>query len=165
MRYQFRLTKYDPSLRDPGGAYLREEWTSFSDVGHTFGGVRFDQDDYLRVEKAYLSALESLIREAGLKGLELRELESASKKPLPSFIVSGRILSIAECIKFAKLALREQLWGKLVLPGIAYVHFGWDFYVYVGLPKCRSETVERIQSTGLFVEHFRSPYLRARRAH
>ena len=39
VRFQFRVTKYDPRFRDPSGAYMREEWTAVSDIGRTFGGV------------------------------------------------------------------------------------------------------------------------------
>jgi|SRR5687767_8429806 len=65
---EYRITKYDPRLRDSSGAYsLPEEWTSYSDVGRTVsprsvlreeswcrfesdaGFVHFGSDDYMYV--------------------------------------------------------------------------------------------------------------------
>lgn len=36
--HQFRVTKYDPSLRAEGGAYFGDDWTSINDIGRTFRG-------------------------------------------------------------------------------------------------------------------------------
>jgi len=35
---KYRITKYNPMNRDANGAYLLNEWTSFSDIGKTFDG-------------------------------------------------------------------------------------------------------------------------------
>ncbi|GGY21773.1 hypothetical protein GCM10007386_57870 [Pseudoduganella dura] len=75
----------------------------------------------------------------------------------------GGNLSIAQSLDFARLVVREEAWGKLVVPGKAYVHFNYDYYMYIGVPsKCeRSITIER--DLGLFVERIRSPLLRQQR--
>jgi hypothetical protein len=162
MRHQFRLTKYNPEARGPDGAYLLDEWTSYSDIGKSFAGVALEEAEYLRVESAYLTALEDFLSEAGVSGLRIAGLETWGSGVIPSFFESGRELDLAECVAFAKLTLRERVWGRLVRPGSVYVHFGYDFYMYLGLPRMCPVALRHAQESGLFAEAMRSPYLRAR---
>lgn len=162
MRNQYRVTKYDPSLRDNGGAFTGKVWTSRSDIGRMFGGALLTEAEYLGVEAAYLFAVEAFLSEAKVDALTLSGLESTSSTKLPQFAKNGATLSGSECVKFACLALREEAWGKLIAPGRAYVHFGYDYYMYFGLPSKCLGAVSAVQKKGLFVEKFRSPYLRQR---
>jgi hypothetical protein len=160
MRHQYRITKYNPALRDANGAFKGDDWTACSDVGRTFGGVMLTQVDYQRVEDAYAFAVDSLLRAAKVGSLQLRGLENRGSSMLPSFAKPGADLDVAQCAEFARIALREQAWGKLVAPGRAYVHFGYDYYMYMGLPAQCKQVVAAVRQRGLFVEPFRSPYLR-----
>lgn len=162
MKYQYRITKYDPAKRDENGAYLLDEWTAFSDIGKEFAGVRLEEAAYLEVESAYLAAVGSFLREARLPELFLKGLERGRAKSLPAFVEEGQLLSVELCVAFSRLALREVAWGRLSVPGRAYVHFGWDYYMYIGVPVVCPSSVEAAERSGLFVEPFRSPYLRAR---
>lgn len=49
MRNQYRVTKYNPSLRDDDGVFLREDWTPHFDVGRVFNGVPLSESSYLDV--------------------------------------------------------------------------------------------------------------------
>jgi len=82
------VTKYNPRFRKSSGAYTRDEWTSFADIGHSFGGV------------------------------ELCRLEGAD----------------------------------------AFVHVGWDYYMYVGVPRPCPAACRQANDLGLYVEDFASPY-------
>ncbi len=162
MRNQYRVSKYDPSLRDDDGAFRREEWTSRGDVGRVFNGVPLTDSAYRAVEAAYLFAVESLLCEAKVDTLYIHSLENPAGHKLPSFIQTRAVLSVTQCVEFARMVLREMAWGKLVAPGRAYVHFGYDYYMYLGLPyQCR-KAIAAVQQRGLFVESCRSPYLRRR---
>jgi hypothetical protein len=48
----WRVTKYKPDFRDERGAYLRDEWTSLSEVGKSFGGVKLTFEEYRKIEDA-----------------------------------------------------------------------------------------------------------------
>ena len=161
MRHQHRITKYNPALRDASGAFTGDDWTACSDVGRAFGGVVLAQAAYQLVEDAYVFAVDSLLRAAGVDSLQLRGLENRSNSKLPGFVKPGADLNVAQCAEFARIALRERAWGRLVAPGRAYVHFGYDYYMYIGLPRKCADTLDAVQQRGLFVEPFRSPYLRA----
>lgn len=94
MRYQYRITKYDPSLRGPDGAFQVDDWTSCSDIGRVFSGRLLCESDYLAVEQAYLSSVEDFLREAHLHALELRGLENRSRCELPNFVRPRNTLTI-----------------------------------------------------------------------
>ena len=161
MRHHYRVTKYDPSLRGEDGSFQGETWTAYSDVGRNFNGVELVESDYLRVEAAYLFAIEALLSEARVDRLVLRGLENRRATKLPKIFRTGAKLNVAQCVEFASFALREQAWGKLVDPVRAYVHFGYDYYMYLGVPARCPAAIAEVQRRGLFVEEFRSPYRRS----
>jgi hypothetical protein len=162
MRYEYRVTKYDPSKRDFGGAYQVAEWTEFADVGRRFAGRVLKKPEYLAIERKYVIALVQFLAEAEVFHVEVRNLETAGlKKPAAKTWRRKRSLSLAEVSRFARLALRGQIWGRLTAPRRAYVHFGWDYYMYIGLSRPTPEAIAAARGAGLFVELFRSPYARA----
>jgi hypothetical protein len=161
MRYQYRVTKYNPAFRDINGAFKGLEWTSYSDIGKSFNGAKLTEEQYLEVETVYLNAIESFLNEAKIESLVLRGLENHTNTQLPQFVQPNAVLEIPECVQFARIVLREQAWGRLVNPKKAYVHFGYDYYMYIGLPKRCIAAESQSQKSGLFVEPFRSPYLRS----
>ena len=102
--------------------------------------------------------MKSFLHEAGIESLELKGLECRDT-PADSSLHEGN-LTIAQSLDFARLALREEAWGKLVVPGKAYVHFGYDYYMYIGVPSKCDRSIAIARDRGLFVERVRSPYLR-----
>ena len=151
---EYRVTKYNPAFRDPGGAYTRDEWTSVKDVGRSFAGGVLTREEYERVENAYIGAALAFLDEAGLTSLRVEGLENV----LGAWLVfrNGSILSLDEVREAIRRVLREEFWCRLEGAG-GYVHFGWDYYMYIGVahpcPKARERTVE----LGLYVEEFASP--------
>lgn len=72
MKNQYRVTKYNPSLREATGAYTGCDWTSRSDIGRVFDGGMLSEKVYLKVENSYFSAMKSFLDEAGIESLELK---------------------------------------------------------------------------------------------
>ena len=58
-----------------------------------------------------------------------------------------------------RLILREHLWAKLGYDSKMYVHFGHDYYMYIGSLLSCEEAIKNITDQGFFVEKFKSPYL------
>ena len=56
------------------------------------------------------------------------------------------------------MMLRDIIWCKLEFTGRFFVHFGWDFYMYVGTMPDTSGVVKQTEAGRLFVERFNSPY-------
>jgi hypothetical protein len=164
----YRITKYNPKYRDSGGAYLRDEWVLYSDIGKNFQGITLDYDMYLKIESAYINAILTFMEYLNLDRLCINKRDSyrnAShtayiRKYFPDTTVlrDGACFDKAAVTHISRLILREKLWCKLEAESM-YVHFGWDYYMYIGSSKKCSRAVSAIKKTGLFVEVLRaSPY-------
>ena len=152
---EYRVTKYDPANRDTGGAYTFPEWTSFSDIGCMFNGSRLSEAEHLQAENAYIVSALEFLRESGVSSLSVRELENPGGAVLP--FGEGASLSLEQLKTALSRTLREEFWCKLE-GADAFIHIGYDYYMYVGVP-VRCPNAERVAGElGLFVEHFQSPY-------
>lgn len=168
----FRVTKYDPRLRLPSGTYTVSEWTSLSDIGNVYGGRVFEYSDYLNVENLYVEAVKIFMQVACVEELQIKDLE---KYEFRGQHISGRELSEMEtffndkCVVDANVSgkdldivvrfvLREMLWCRLEGPDGFYVHFGYDYYMYVGAKNIGATAPA--MPDGIFAERFSSPYFK-----
>ncbi len=152
--HEYRITKYNPAFRDSTGAYSKDEWTSFADIGRPFASGIFTREEYEFVEDAYVHVALAFLREAGLRSLRVEGLENHKGTQL-SFS-EGSLLTLGEVGNVIRRVLREECWCRLQSAS-GFVHVGWDYYMYVGVlnpcPAARRQAAE----TGLFVEEFVSP--------
>ncbi len=153
--FEFRVTKYDPVHRDCRGVYMRDEWTSVSDIGRVFGGSRLTESEYRRVETAYATTAVAFLQEAAVLSLMVAGLENHADIPLP--LADGSSLGLAEISEVVRRVLREEFWCRLE-GAEAFIHLGYDYYMYVGLPHACPDAERLANQLGLFVEPFPSPY-------
>ena len=152
---QFRVTKYDPTHRDSTGAYKRDEWTSYADVGQVFCGRKLTLSEYEKVEANYVNAAVAFLHEAGIHELTVQGLES-TKNGKPS-VIEGASVRLEQLPGVLRALLREEFWCRLESQA-AYLHIGYDYYLYVGVPSpCPAAELASSQA-GLFIEPFSSPY-------
>jgi len=157
--FEYRVTKYDPAQRDPDGAYRRDEWTSFSDIGKSFGGQMFTAESYAQTEQAYLTTVDNFCAEAPIHYLTIVGLENYGDYRTTLFeLREGGIVAQSEIQEAVRCLLREQFWCRLEDGKIRFVHVGYDYYLYVGVPSPCSESIRIAHSRGLFVEKYESPY-------
>ena len=152
---EYRVTKYNPAFRDSSGAYTRDEWTSVGDVGRAFDGVELTRGEYERVEDAYVTAALAFMREAAVAQLSVRGLENARGLPIP--FAEGDALPLEQIPEVLRGVLREEFWCRLEADD-ALVHVGWDYYMYLGVPRPCPTTRRQVENLGLYVEDFASPY-------
>lgn len=153
---QYRITKYDPSNRDAAGSYTKSEWTSFGDIGRSFDAGTLSKEDYLRVESAYIEAVHRFLFDDPERTLTAQGVENhLSKKFAPS---EGEKVNKDSFESVCRSILREEFWCRLESED-SFVHFGYDYYMYIGTDEERSEAIEFAKSKGLFVERSPSPYL------
>ncbi len=152
---EYRVTKYDPALRDARGAYIADEWTIFKDIGRTFGGVVLIEGEYLRVEQAYINSATAFLREGGINSLTVEGIEN--HKGLALEFGEGSVLSLERVGDVIRRILREEFWCRLECQG-GFVHFGWDYYMYIGVPHRCPEAELLAEGLGLYPEEFSSPY-------
>lgn len=67
-------------------------------------------------------------------------------------------ISVKEVKNFISDCLREKCWGKLSGKDLI-IHFGYDYYMYVGVDPCLINIHKVSQENNLFCEEFESPYL------
>jgi hypothetical protein len=167
---QWRVTKYDPARRDERGRYQGDDWTAASDIGGEFGGRTLSLEEYLAVEDRYVAAAMHFLRESGLDGLTVVDLETGPPDalpddlPLPELlaagppITEGQRLSGAELERAIRLNLRALIWCKLEELGRFFIHVGHDYYMYTGSAVPCPESIAFAARIGLFVDEMDSPY-------
>ena len=150
---EYRVTKYNPNNRDSKGSYLAEEWSSISDVGKSV-----TKSEYEEIENAYIDSALEFLKEQGISHLRLEGIENSLETDEPDIQLNeGILLKESEIRIVMKSVLREKYWAKLVNKD-TYIHFGYDYYMYVGTPNEPKNAIVSAESRGLFVEEFESPY-------
>ena len=151
---QYRVTKYDPKNR-VSGIYTKDEWTSIYDVGKAYNGELFTFAEYLKVEGAYLNTIDSVMQEVNINSVKVK-----SGERIFSVLNNSTLDSRDEVLKVAKGVLREDFWCKLESESF-FIHFGYDFYMYIGADIDDEKMRKIAEENGLFAERINeSPYLR-----
>lgn len=149
----YRITKYNPQLRIDG-KYLLDEWTSISDVGNIISGHEFTMQEYERVEQNYINFVTRILHVCGIKQLRINQLENHNKLNW----YNKQYLDITQIKPFVRDCLREKCWGKLEANNF-YIHFGYDYYMYMGTNILENSMQEIAKEFKLYVESYKSPYL------
>jgi hypothetical protein len=163
------ITKYNPKYRDSSGAYKKNEWVSVSDIGKVFEDGILTTESYLAVEDAYVDAALLFLEQFRIKSLTIKYLEERSPADCPpgkgdenrlwlKDLELGKAYFGSELARLIRLNLREVCWTKLEGAQNTYLHFGYDYYMYIGT----DSTVTRVDDIHfpdlLFVEQVESPY-------
>ncbi len=167
--YQWRITKYNPAYRNAEGHYLRDEWTSASEIGKSFLGEILTLDDYLQVEKAYVDTVMKFLEVYQIENVRLIHLETYGlsnvdkTSPLydPSFdiipLAEDMLVTIEQIPVVCKMALREYIYCQLISEDF-FVQFGYDYYLFIGANSIQQEAIQFASEQHLFVEQMMSPY-------
>lgn len=173
-KYQWRITKYNPNFRDARGAYLREDWTSLYDIEKIYNQEVFTITEYSRVEEMYVEAIIYFLDSLALDSVQIIDLYRNKDKlvvktkyaslytekmfELYRTVCDEQFVGKDEVVILSKLALREDLGLKFYFNKDIFVHFGYDYYMYIGTNQRCSKVVEFITRLGLFIEYWISPY-------
>lgn len=151
---QYRVTKYDPKNR-VNGVYTKDEWISMYDVSKTYDGKLFTFAEYLKIEGAYLDVIDIVMDELNIDSVEIKAGER-----IFSALNNSTLDSREEVLMIARSVLREDFWCKLEAENF-FVHFGYDFYMYIGADIDDEKMCKIAEENGLFAERINeSPYLR-----
>lgn len=160
----YAINKYPPRLYKKG-RFLREGWTSCSDVGKqmTHGGI-LSREEYLRVEGLYVAAVEGIVNTIGpdairahdiefweaesqlLADLGLEDVFDESPRPTEGEPVAG-----ARLANVVRRCLREVAWLELAAERRLLVHFGYDLRMFVASSLPLNPVLETVRASGLFV--------------
>jgi len=167
--YSWRITKYNPKYRDNRGAYLKDEWICYSEIGKKFDHKTFTFKDYIAVENSYVQAILLFVDDLKIKFFLLNGFEdcglcindpyqTVEMVNLYKQIKKKKWINKEDLDSCIRLILRGNIWGKLESSSM-HVHFGYDYYMYVISIKKNDAVLKSIEKLGLFVEEFRSPYI------
>jgi hypothetical protein len=134
---------------------MRDEWTSFSDIGQSFAGVLLTEREYQRVENAYATVAVAFMQEAGVTSLTVNGMENHACLPLP--FSDSAVLGPTEIDSVVCQLLRAEFWCRLESIG-GFIHVGYDYYMYLGVSALCPKAEALAHQLGLFVETFKSPY-------
>lgn len=147
---EYRITKYNPTKRDSSGAYLdQDEWTCFSEVG-----VKVNLAEYEVVENAYILSAIDLLVNAGVVSVRVKGLEDYQHQ---SSLKENTLIATALLKPYLQSVLRNEYWCCFEADH-GFVHFGYDYYMYVGALNVSDQLIQKIIQKGLFVEALSSPY-------
>jgi hypothetical protein len=155
--HQYRVTKFDPANRGSAGRYLVEDWCLHSQIGKTFGGILLTEAEYLRVESAFIATALDFYSEAGQPDIFAIGVEDHKTRGAPP---EGLLVSADRLPVLCRAMLREDYWLRIEGDDF-FIHFGWDFYMYLGASTPCERSLDKARSLGLFPEPFVSPYLPA----
>jgi hypothetical protein len=161
--FEIRVTKYDPRFRDTSGRYLRDEWTSISDVGKYYDDKPFKMEQYLEVEERYIKCVTLLFESKGIDQIKIVDLEryehddrlkeQTSLEKVYSELSEGDTIALGDLGNVVRLILRECLWCFLKSPsGDIGVRFGYDYYMYFFSREPFREVISKIFAAGLYVD-------------
>jgi hypothetical protein len=169
--YNWRISKYNPIYRDEQGNFLKDEWTSFSDIDD----LKLSINEYVLTENSYVNAVIAFMEDVGIPSLEVVDLEKYNNNIdigqkfidlypnqmiyLFNSIRNGYRLDNRDVDSLCRLVLRDHLWCKLRYNSSMFVHFGFDYYLYIVTSSPCEKAIEKITCSGLFVEPFESPYM------
>lgn len=149
---RYRISKYNPLYRC-AGRYLKDEWTDFSDIGKIFEGNVLTEQEYLSVEQNYISCLVDILRLADVDVLSITALECYEDVPWKN----QQRVSIEIMPELFQNCLRNKCWCKLEEQK-AYIHFGYDYYVYIGSVLSCDLIEKMCKKYSLFCNKQESPY-------
>lgn len=166
----YRLSKYNPKNRDVSGVYLKNEWTSISDIGKVFDDGLLNVEKYLAAEKAYCNVVKAILDEFSEKCFSVEQLERYfdgnsvyeemqkygipfSQEDISRFdaISCGLRIPVDDLEKYLSYLLRESVWFVLVGRETKIV-VGYDYYIHFQCYKPIEHLFELAEREGIYIE-------------
>lgn len=152
----WRISKYNPRYRDECGRYLKDEWTSYHDIGKVYEGKILTIAEYKEMEERYIETIIDIIERTGAQALQIKNVE---KYRSMEEILNGRKIVEKEWVEgdylkeILRQCLRENMWCSLENDMIS-VQVGYDYYVHVYTLLEFQEMAKLVQKRGLFIEKY-----------
>ncbi len=148
-----RISKYNEKFRI-NGIYTKDEWTSIGDIGKKYDNIIFTYDEYQKVESSYLNVIKNVFNTVEAKYLQIQGLEDY--KHVCKYI-DKQIVELNDIINISQDCLREKYWCRLEADKM-FIHFGYDYYLYIGSHLTYDEMKKIVNEQGLYIEKRKSPY-------
>ncbi|WP_193768782.1 DUF7683 domain-containing protein [Lysinibacillus tabacifolii] len=171
IKYQWRITKYNPDFRNNEGHYTKKlEWTSPAHIGKTINGETFTLEKYLKVETAYINTIMKFLEVNHIKSLTMINMtyidvdsncalyNQLYDEKLDNFqLKDDQEVSIDQIPLISKMVLRGFIYCHFITLDF-FVHFGDDYYMFIGTNNYQEEPLQFARENNLFVEEMVSPF-------
>jgi len=122
---------------------LLDEWTCFSDVGDSV-----TLEEYQKVEQAYIDSATEFAQTWSDSSVTITGLEDHDRN---THLKEGQTLEIKELAPVLRSILRNEFWCRLEAKD-GFIHFSWDYYMYVGVSDADENLIKKANQRELFVE-------------
>ncbi len=150
----YRVAKYDLSGYIDG-IYTRDEWTDYSDIGKVFNGEKLKKERYLAVESNYIQVAQDIFAKSQQKEISIMNLQ---KNQAHLLWENNQTVDKTQLAEIIRDCLRNRCWCRLSAEEF-YIHFGYDFYMYIGCPLSYKTVTQICNENQLYVTKQESPYL------
>ena len=160
---QYAINKYPPRLYKKG-RFLREDWTSCSDIGKATPQGVLSREEYLRIEQLYVAAVERVVgvlEPGSVRAHDVEFWEDASDALTTVGLddvfdgsaapIEGEPLAGDRLVNVVRRCLREVAWLELAAEPRLLIHFGYDLRILAATKMPLDPALQTIRSDGLFV--------------
>lgn len=172
---EYRITKYNPEMRDEDGCFTLDDWTDWSDIGRVFNGEEFSVDEYIETEKKYIEIASKVILRKDILTLRITRLEMPfNESDIAEITDSMKEKSLYMCkedlalydeIKNGKseihheeiasiirLLLRGFLWCELICKRKLKLYTGYDLYMYIHCDEISVDLINSERQQNMYIE-------------
>lgn len=167
IKYQWRITKYNPIFRNNQGHYTKLlEWTSPSHIGKNIYGRTFTLEEYGNVETAYIDTIMKFLEVNNIKSLRILNMTYIDIDKDPVLYDKGldnlqlkndQEVSVEHIRLISKMVLRGFIYCNFICTDF-FVHFGDEYYMFIGTNNYQEEPLKFAEEQNLFVEEMVSPF-------
>lgn len=150
LKASHEIVKYEPQYYDENGAYQKDEWTCFSDVGKEYEGKVVTMEDYLDVENRFINITRAILEASGCKYITLGYMEARRRKGLKE----GMRVRVQDIDPFLRFALRGKAYIVFInkSKGVQF-DFSEDFlYMHLNCRIPDDELRAIVESRGLYLD-------------
>ncbi len=148
MTVSLLVSKYDRARRSGEVA----DWTSYEDVGKSFGGRVLTEEEYRRVEDIYVSVVEDASVALGAGSFALKNLILGS--PVPAWmgeVYNGQVVDLPAALELVRSMLRDGSISCVLESDVFCVSVETDFYLAFELESEGAVRVaEQVEQLGLY---------------
>lgn len=150
----YRIAKYDLNGY-VDGVFTLDDWTDYSDIGNVFNGQKLTREIYVDVEDKYIKTAQEIFIQSHQKEISIINLQKYQSNLIWK---NNQKIDQLQLAKIIRDCLRNKCWCRLHSEEF-YIHFGYDFYLYIGCSLSYDAVAKVCAENQLYVIEYESPYL------